>query len=226
MGVEWYNMIARNNGGYKNNAKFTIEGTSAEQFFEERLIGMLPKFHSVLDAGCGHGEFTLQMASKIESLVGFDNSLEMIKIAQSLLEKSNITNVEFVHATTKTELPFADGEFDLIYDRRGPTSILNHSRILCSGGTVFGIHSGALDIVKERLVSNEFINIEIEEFNNAMFYFSDEIEFARFISGIPGNPDYTSAELSKELNLKIRENIINGKLGIPEYKYIWQAQKA
>jgi ubiquinone/menaquinone biosynthesis C-methylase UbiE len=80
MGIEWYDMIARRNGGYKSNAVFTIEGISAEQIFEERLMGMLPNFNSVLDAGCGHGEFTLKMSRYAESIIGFDNSVEMIKI--------------------------------------------------------------------------------------------------------------------------------------------------
>ncbi|MDQ0875524.1 SAM-dependent methyltransferase [Paenibacillus sp. V4I3] len=225
MGVEWYDMIARRNGGYKNNAVYTIEGISAEQIFEERLMNMITNFNSVLDAGCGHGDFTLKVSRHAKSIIGFDNSVEMIKIAESILEESKVKNVRFVCATTKTDLPFSDGQFDLIYDRRGPTSILNHSRILFSGGTVFGIHSGALETVKDRLNSNGFINIEIEEFNSAIIFFPSEIEFAKFISGIPGNPDYTTPELKKELELRIQENIINGKLGLKEYKYIWKAKK-
>ncbi|KRF13340.1 class I SAM-dependent methyltransferase [Paenibacillus sp. Soil787] len=225
MGVEWYDMIARRNGGYKNNAVYTIEGISAEQIFEERLMNMIANFNSVLDAGCGHGEFTLKMSRHAKSIIGFDNSIEMIKIAESILEESKVNNVSFICATTKTDLPFSDGQFDLIYDRRGPTSILNHSRILFSGGTVFGIHSGALETVKDRLNRNGFINIEIEEFNSSIIFFPNEIEFAKFISGTPGNPDYTTPELKKELEVKIQENMINGKLGLKEYKYIWKAKK-
>lgn len=145
MGVDWYDMLARKNGGYKNNSIYTLEGISAEQIFEERLIGMLPNFNLVLDAGCGHGDFTLQMSRYAKSIVGFDNSIEMINISQSIKDESNVKNIDFVYATTKSELPFDDGQFDLIYNRRGPTSILNHSRILCSGGTVVGIHSGAIE---------------------------------------------------------------------------------
>ncbi|WP_338552706.1 class I SAM-dependent methyltransferase [Paenibacillus sp. KS-LC4] len=225
MGIEWYDMIARRNGGYKNNAVFTIEGVSAEPIFEAKLVDMLPNFNSVLDAGCGHGDFTLKMSRHAKSIIGFDNSFEMIKIAETLLEESNVKNARFVYATTKSDLPFKDEQFDLIYDRRGPTSILNHSRILCSGGTIFGIHSGALDTVKNRLNSNGFINIEIEEFNSALIFFPNEIEFAKFISGSPGNPDYTKPELKKELEVKIEQSKMNGKLGLREYRYIWKANK-
>ncbi|WP_054023416.1 class I SAM-dependent methyltransferase [Bacillus sp. FJAT-28004] len=225
MGIEWYDRIARRNGGYRSNAIFTIDGISAEQIFEERLVEMLPAFHSVLDAGCGHGDFTLKMSRHAKSIIGFDNSIEMIKIANSMKDESKSDNIQFIYTTTKTDLPFSDGQFDLIYDRRGPTSILNHSRILRSGGTVFGIHSGALDTVKERLHSNGFINIQIEELNHAVFYFPNKNEFAKFLTGIPGNPDYTDPSLSKQLEIKIEENQINGKLGMKEYKYIWKANK-
>jgi hypothetical protein len=33
MGVDWYNSIAIRNGGYRSNANFKVEGTSAEQIF-------------------------------------------------------------------------------------------------------------------------------------------------------------------------------------------------
>lgn len=224
MGVEWYDMIARRNGGYKSRAVYTIVGKSAEDIFEERLINMLPQFKSVMDAGCGHGEFTLRVSKYANKITGFDNSTELITIAQSLLNSNVIDNVEFIYATTKSELPFCDGQFDLIYDRRGPTSIINHNRVLSSGGTIFGIHTN-VDAVKERLFANGFVDIEIEEFNDSISFFPNEEEFAKFISDVPGNPDYTLPERKNELFAKIKENIIDGKLGIREHKYIWKATK-
>ncbi|BCG60772.1 hypothetical protein PUR_41970 [Paenibacillus sp. URB8-2] len=91
------------------------------------------------------------MSRYTESLVGFDNSIELMNIANSLLKESKVSNLKFIYATTKTQLPFQDEQFDLIYDRRGPTSILNHSRILQTGGTVFGIHSGSLEKEKRTI---------------------------------------------------------------------------
>jgi ubiquinone/menaquinone biosynthesis C-methylase UbiE len=224
MGVDWYNSIAIRNGGYKSNAIFRIEGISAEQIFEEELIRMLPSFESILDAGCGHGDFTLKMSKYSKSLIGFDNSIEMIRIANQFRQEEH-NNVEFIEATTKKELPFQDNQFDFIYDRRGPTSIINHSRILKSGGTIFGIHSGALETVKERLNQNHFINIQIREYNNSKFIFENRIEFTKFITGIPGNPDYFRPEFKEELEKKIEEHTVNGRIEIKEYKYIWKANK-
>ncbi|MFD1177836.1 class I SAM-dependent methyltransferase [Paenibacillus puldeungensis] len=224
MGVDWYDMIARRNGGYKGRSIFFTEGISAEEVFEKRLMSMLPKFQSVLDAGCGHGDFTLNMSKYAKKIIGFDNSIEMIRIAQESLVLSHVKNVEFIYATTKVEMPFHDEQFDLIYDRRGPTSILNHSRLLTSGGIIYGIHNN-VDIVRQRLASNGYVNIEIEEYNEAVFYFPNEMEFAKFLSDIPGNPDYTLPELKSDFEKKLKESMIDGKIGVKELKYIWKATK-
>jgi SAM-dependent methyltransferase len=223
MGVDWYNSIAIRNGGYKSNARFVREGISAEDIFEQELINLLPNFDQVLDAGCGHGDFTIKVSQYAKSLTGFDNSIEMIKIAKA--SQAFVSNLEFIYTTTKEELPFLDGHFDLIYDRRGPTSILNHSRVLRSGGIVFGIHSGGLDKVKGLLHHNNFKDIEIREFNDSRIIFPNKEEFAKFISSVPGNPDYTDLKFEEELEMKIKENTINGIIQIKEYKYIWKASK-
>jgi SAM-dependent methyltransferase len=224
MGVEWYDMIARRNGGYKSKAIYTTEGISAEEIFEGRLTNILPNFNSVLDAGCGHGEFTLRMSSYVKRITGFDNSVELLKIAETLLHSSEIHNVDFIYATTKTELPFKNEQFDFIYDRRGPTSIINHSRILTKGGMIFGIHT-SIDSVEERLYKNGYIEIEIEEFNSATNYFPNEEEFAKFLSDVPGNPDYTLPEFRTEFEIKLQENTVNGRIRLREHKYIWKAIK-
>lgn len=223
MGVDWYNSIAIRNGGYKSNASFLIEGVSAENIFEQELISMLPSFKHVLDAGCGHGDFTIKMSQFANDLIGFDNSKEMINIAKA--SQYSHSNLAFIYATTKEELPFADGQFDLIYDRRGPTSILNHSRILRTGGTVFGIHSGSLEVVKERLIQNDFLNIEFREYNDSKIIFPNRDEFIKFISCIPGNPDYTNHRYKDELEIKIKENTYNGIIQLKEYRYIWKDVK-
>lgn len=222
MGLEWYDMIARRNGGYKGRSVFTWEGNSAEDVFEARLMQLLPRYKSVLDAGCGHGEFTLKMSAYTDYITGFDNSKELLRIAQAGLVAGDVDNVEFVYATTKTELPFEDEQFDLIYDRRGPTSIIEHGRLLRKGGVIFGIHTD-VSKVQERLHTNQYVNIEIEEFNEALMVFPDEKEFAIFLSDIPGNPDYTQPEYHEQLQVKLKGNQMDGRLAVREHKYIWKA---
>ncbi|WP_340389785.1 class I SAM-dependent methyltransferase [Paenibacillus sp. FSL E2-0151] len=222
MSMEWYDMIAQRNGGYKGRALYTLEGNSAEDIFEKRLIKLLPQYTSVLDAGCGHGEFTLKMSEYTDHIMGFDNSEEMIKIAQNSLHSSTITNVEFVCVSTKEKMPFEDKQFGLIYDRRGPTSIIEHGRLLQKGGVMIGIHTD-ITKVRERLERNAFKEIKIEEYNEALMIFSDEKEFAIFLSDIPGNPDYTQPEYREQLEVKLKENQVDGRIAVRECKYIWQA---
>jgi SAM-dependent methyltransferase len=225
MSVEWYDMIAKRNGGYKSDAIYSVEGLSGETVFEEKLVSMLPNYKMVLDAGCGHGEFTLKMAKYATDLIGIDFSIELIRIAESLKMHHQFDNVRFIYASTKGELPFKDGQFDLIYDRRGPTSILNHSRILRSGGAVFGIHSAEKNKVLERLEANGFIDIEVKEYDEALILFPNEREFAKHLSSMHGNPDYTLQENRKELDNLIIENMRDGRLSLKEWRYIWKAKK-
>lgn len=225
MGMDWYDMIALRNGGYKGRSTYTWEGQSAEDIFEERLIRLFSQYQSVLDAGCGDGDFTLRMSAHTRHITGFDNSKELLHIAQAALEAASVVNnVEFVYATTKTEVPFESGQFDLIYDRRGPTSIIEHGRVLRSGGMIFGIHTD-VSKVKERLLRNRYEQIEIEEFNEAFMIFPNEQEFALFLSDVPGNPDYTLPGYREQLQVKIREHHMDGKIAVREHKYIWKAVK-
>lgn len=228
MSENWYNMIAIRNGGYKSNAIYTVEGESGEDEFEKRLIDMLPNYESILDAGCGHGDFTLKMAKYAKKIIGFDNSKELLKIAKSMLEDAEeINNVNFVYAHTKNkdEFPFEDGQFDLIYNRRGPTSIYNLSRILRSGGIIFSIHPACLEKTKKRLIQGGFVDIKIEIFDKAYIYFPNEIEYAKWLSAIPGNPDFTMSENSSILKKKIKEDTINGRIGEQLWRYLVTARK-
>ncbi len=229
MGKEWYDIIAKRNGGYKSDAVYTVEGNSGEDVFVEELTELLKKSKSTLDAGCGHGEFTIKMAQYAQNIVGFDWSEELIRIANSLKEHYKAENVSFVKATTKAELPFDDNQFDLIYCRRGPASIAYHSRILCKGGIIYGICPNAPDIVNivlERLKDSSFVNIETSIYDNALLVFPNEMEFAKFLRDFPGNPDYTLPKMKQMLYENINENTINGRICFNQWRFIWKATKA
>ena len=160
-------------------------------------------------------------------IVGFDNSVELLKIAKDQLEKENAKNIDFVYGWTKSEnqLPFKDDTFDLIFCRRGPTSILNHPRILKSKGTIIGIHSAEKNRVEERLKENNFTEIEFEIFNQAIAVFPNEGEFIKFLSAFPGSPDYSLPEYSKQINQIIQDNIVDNRLTYKQWRYIWKARK-
>jgi hypothetical protein len=82
-----------------------------------------------------------------------------------------------------------------------------------------------VDKVRELLDINGYEDIEIQEYNEALFYFPNELEFAKFLSDTPGNPDYTLPEHHEDLQKKLNENLINGRIGFKELKYIWKAVK-
>ncbi|MFW6272653.1 MAG: class I SAM-dependent methyltransferase [bacterium] len=226
--MDWYDMIAKRNGGYKSDAIYTVEGESGEEEFERRLTEMLPNYESVLDAGCGHGEFTLKMAQYARKIIGFDNSKELLKIAKSMLkEADNINNVEFIYGYTKDRngLPFEDEQFDLIYNRRGPTSIYNHIRIVRPGGKIFSIHPGCLEKAKERIKKGGFVDVKIEIFDKAYIYYPNEIEYAKALTATPGNPDYTLEENKDEFKKLAEANTINGRIGEQLWRYLVTARR-
>lgn len=225
MSKDWYDMIALKNKGYKSNAVFTVEGLSGEDVFEERVIELLKKSSNALDAGCGDGEFTLKMGQYANQLIGFDNSEELLKLAMANGVSSQIANVEFVYGWTKGSepLPFADAAFDLIFCRRGPTSILYHKHLLKPGGTIIGIHSGEQERVESRLKENGFSNIQMEVFDEAITVFPNEVEFTKFLAAFPGNPDYTLPEYAPVVASLIQQHRVEGRLVHKQWRYIWQA---
>jgi SAM-dependent methyltransferase len=221
----WYDEIARRNGGYLNNSKYRKIGISGEGVFKDILIRLVKPSFSVLDAGCGHGEFTHTIAAYAKEVIGFDYSAELIKIAKRLKSDKGNGNVDFVFASTKTKLPFPDDYFDLIYSRRGPTSIIEHSRHLKKNGVMLGIHSAAKDTVIRRLNDSGLADISIVEYPDSFMIFDDINEYGEYLAAFPGNPDYLLPEYREKLESLASENMKNGKIEIQEWRFIWQAVK-
>jgi SAM-dependent methyltransferase len=220
MSDAWYNAIAVRNNGYRTTAKYVQVGVSGETEFEKRLRCLIQPDYAVVDAGCGHGQFTNQLANIAKEITGFDSAIEMIKIANST---SHNENVRFLYGSTKNDLPFVPGSIDLVFSRRGPTSIINHKHILKNGGIITGIHSDEKETVIQRLSDNGYKQIEIDDFNESYILFDSISEYAKFLSDFPGNPDYESRANAKELEKNVKEHIENGIIKIKEYRFIWKA---
>ncbi len=73
------------------------------------LLGLLPDKSVVLDVGCGTGISTRELAADFSEVIGSDNDLEMLKVA----EKYNSPNIKYVHASAQS-LPFKDENFDVV----------------------------------------------------------------------------------------------------------------
>jgi len=226
MSKEWYNKIAIKNGGYKSDASYKIVGESGEDYFESLLQD---KIHNktVLDMGCGHGAFTIQMAKHCKSIVGADNSVELLKIAEKLKDKMILSNVNFVYASTKEEMTLKEETFDLVYVRRGPTSIVENAYMLKDGGQLMGIYTDDLDILdfKKRLGLAGFVDIDIKEFNDAYYIYEDEVNFAKHISSMHCSPDYTHIENKKALEDLIEKHTVDGQLRWPQKRYVFEARR-
>lgn len=52
----------------------------------------------VIDVGCGTGALVFELSKKCKDVVGIELSLKMIRFANQLREKENISNVQFIHA--------------------------------------------------------------------------------------------------------------------------------
>ncbi len=226
MSDAWYDEIALRNGGYRSGAAFERIGLSGEDAFERELIARLRPGCVVLDAGCGDGGFTLEMAHRSGSITGFDFSREMIRLALDKKERSGRKNVEFLFASTKAPLPFRDGEFDLVFSRRGPTSIIGHSRLLKKGGCMMGIHSAAKDVVMRRIAESGLIGVSVEEYPDSWLVFNDEIEYAKYLTAYPGNPDFLLEENAEKLHGYALENAWEGRIRIREWRFVWKGFKA
>jgi ubiquinone/menaquinone biosynthesis C-methylase UbiE len=87
--------------------------TRGKDFFED-AVDFLPQCtHRALDAGCGSGILSLQLANHVSYVVGFDISRSMIALAKAQQAEQKKGNVDFVVADL-SNLPFKEGCFDFI----------------------------------------------------------------------------------------------------------------
>ncbi len=84
----------------------------------------------VLDIGCGDGKITAYIASLVPegSVVGIDNSADMISFAQSKFPQSNWPNLSFQYGDA-TDLRYED-EFDLVVSFACLHWVLDHKPVL------------------------------------------------------------------------------------------------
>jgi len=218
----WYDEIALRNGGYLTTDNYKTSGISAENIFHDLLIKQLKSIYFVLDAGCGHGNFTYSISKLVSKIVGIDFSKEMIKIACNNCKNDNL---EFMVASTKNKLPFNENTFDFIFSRRGPISIIDHKRILKNDGIIMGIHSAGKSKIEERLITNEYREIKIVEYYGVYKIFDKIEEYRKYLADFPGNKNYLLNEHENEFNSIVESKMQNGIIKEEEIRYIWSAKK-
>ncbi|GED67775.1 hypothetical protein BRE01_14770 [Brevibacillus reuszeri] len=138
--LRWYAQLANQTGEYVYPWRSTIVEPNGESLFTQEVARMV-KNKKVLDIGCGHGAFALLWATEASEIVGLDATDSFVKTAM----EGTHPNVSFVISNTKERLPFAKGEFDCAYNRKGPTSAYpDCKRIVKAGGQILGLHPGDL----------------------------------------------------------------------------------
>lgn len=227
MSKKWYNEIAKKNGGYKSDVNYILEGPSGEVYFEEWLKSLVGQADHVLDIGCGHGAFTLEIAKFAKRITGADNAGELLKIAKDLLKQEAYDHVDFTFAWTKGNMPFEKNTFDLIYSRRGPTSILNHLTCLKPGGIIVGIHTFDLDIetyIKKMQVLG-LEEISYKTFDQARYFYDQEEDMKKHLSSMHMSLDYTLKENQEAFDRVKEKHSFEGRLSYPQNRYVWFARK-
>ncbi|KAF2673704.1 methyltransferase-UbiE family protein [Microthyrium microscopicum] len=88
----------------------TVENSAAY------LVPHLTPTTTILDVGCGPGNITIDLASRVPSghVIGLDRADIVIADATSLAKESGVANVEF-HTGDVYALDFPDGTFDVVH---------------------------------------------------------------------------------------------------------------
>lgn len=138
--------------GFAHRWDSVVADGNGEDFFLALLDQHLTPELDVLDAGCGHGELTLELGKRARSVMGVDRHAELLELAGELLAESGLTNVRFIQAALAGPedvrpggpLPLPDRSVDLVVDRRGPPLVryvddLVH-RVARPGAVIIGMH--------------------------------------------------------------------------------------
>ena len=115
--------------------KYAKKAVPSEEIYKEKLKRTQKLFSpesSVMEFGCGTGTTALIHADKVKSIVAYDYSPEMIRIAIEKKEKQQANNVEFL-VKAVDEIPFGNEKYDLIMGHSILHLTENNEEILKNG---------------------------------------------------------------------------------------------
>ena len=127
----------------KDAPEWAILRQARETHWREFFTGIAGK--KVLDAGCGHGEYTVFALLAGASVWAFDYSAEMVEATRSRLERQGL-QAQDLYQGSVTEIPHEDKSFDVVFC----LAVLDHlpgdartqalremHRVLKPGGTLY-----------------------------------------------------------------------------------------
>ena len=131
---EWYLRLATLQKGYYYPWKSHLPQYNGEDVYIQMVEELLSPSLDVLDAGCGHGEFTLSLAGQCRSILGYDRVPKFILLAEQARAARKIDNARFVlwdshpEVHGKGKIPADDRSMDVMISRRGPINWLEDAR--------------------------------------------------------------------------------------------------
>lgn len=111
--------------------------------YQRRLAQIgFEKQRSILDAGCGFGQWTLAMAQTCQQVTGIDVSFSRVSLSRHLAQANNVSNISFLQGRLE-DTPFSESTFDAIlsysvlYLTNFERAFSEFQRILKPGGMVY-----------------------------------------------------------------------------------------
>ena len=96
---------------------------------------------TVIDAGCGEGYYTVQMAKNNNMAIGFDISKFAVEAAAKRAKRAGIDNVAFCVASVYT-MPVFDESADAVVNVFAPCVEGEYFRVLKNNGILLVVHAG------------------------------------------------------------------------------------
>lgn len=91
-----------------------VYATPAERYLARlRAIDFLGKGH-VLDAGCGFGQWSVQLAALNDHVVSLDTDADRITFARAYARRQGVTNLNTLRGRVE-HLPYEDARFDAVF---------------------------------------------------------------------------------------------------------------
>jgi trans-aconitate 2-methyltransferase len=182
---------------HKWNPEAYEKSSSEQKKWAEEVISkiQIKGNEQVLDIGCGDGKITAHIASLVPegSVVGIDNSAEMISFAQSKFPQSSWPNLSFQYGDA-SDLRYED-EFDLVVSFACLHWVLDHKpvlegikRSLKSNGRLFiqfggrGNAGDVLEVVNEKISEDRWARY-FEDFTFPYGFFGPE-EYEEWLSRV------------------------------------------
>lgn len=142
-GREWYDRLATLQPGYYYPWVSQIAAGNGEDAYLDLVRRHVRPEHDVLDAGCGHGEVTLQVAAWCRAIRGYDRVDRYVQLARDAARQRGVGNATFYRADSRSDVnagrvrvPALDASIDLVISRRGPTHWIEDARRFCRPGAV------------------------------------------------------------------------------------------